>query len=135
MTGPVELLNEKLKHYGFFAECILWEFRSVRFGYGLNLAINYIWDDNRNVRERVLEEPFLFVFQLLGVDSIRLVAGLTSGMKAHPDLIDWGFAEVARVEAFESGARCGLSIKWEGERRLDVEFNDYILLSPEGHRL
>jgi hypothetical protein len=135
MTGPVELLNEKLKRYSFFGECILWEFHSVRFGYGLDLTINYIWDDNRNVRERVLEEPFLFVFQLLGVDSIRLVADLTPGMKADPDLIDWGFAEVARIEAFESRAGCGLSIKWEGERRLDVEFYDYILLSPKGHRL
>jgi hypothetical protein len=105
------------------------------FGYGLDLAISYIWDGNRNVRERVLEEPFLFVFQLIGVDSIRLSAGLVPGMKAVPDLIDWGFAEVSRIEAFESRAGCGLSIKWEGERRLDVEFTGYILLSPKGHRL
>ncbi len=94
-----------------------------------------MWDNNRNMRKDALENPLLFVFQLLGVDSIRLSAGLTSGMKADPGMIDWGFAEVARVEAFESAAGCGLSVRWEGDRRLDVEFNDYILLSPEGHPL
>jgi hypothetical protein len=56
-------------------------------------------------------------------------------MKADPGMIDWGFAEVARVEAFESPAVCGLSFKWEGTRRMDLEFNDYILLSPEGDPL
>lgn len=135
MTSSAQLLNEKLKRWNFFGECILWEFHSTRFGYGLDLAINYVWDDNKNVREDVLEKPLLFVFHLLGIDSIHLSAGLTPGMKADPGMIDWGFAEVARVEAFESAAGCGLSIRWEGGRRFDIEFNDYILLSPEGHPL
>ena len=77
----------------------------------------------------------MYVFQLLGVDSIRLISGLTSGMKADPEMINWGFAEVARIEAFDSSAGCGLTIKWEGARRLDIEFSDYVLLSPEGHPL
>jgi hypothetical protein len=135
MASPAELLNERLKRWDFFDESILWEFHTTHFGYGLDLAINYVKDDNRKVREQALEKPLLFVFQLLGVESIRLAAGLTPGMKTDPGMIDWGFAEVARVEAFESGAGCGLSIKWEGERRLDLEFNDYILLSPDGHPL
>lgn len=135
MTSAAQLLNEKFVRWEFFGECILWDFHSTRFGYGLDLAINYVWDNNRNMRKDALENPLLFVFQLLGVDSIRLSAGLTSGMKADPGMIDWGFAEVARVEAFESAAGCGLSVRWEGDRRLDVEFNDYILLSPEGHPL
>jgi hypothetical protein len=50
-------------------------------------------------------------------------------------MINWGFAEVARVEAFDSSAGCGLTIKWEGARRLDIEFSNYVLLSPEGHPL
>jgi hypothetical protein len=135
MNSPAQLLNEKLRRWDFFGECILWNFHSTRFGYGLDLAINYVWNSNKNVREDTLENPFLFVFHLIGVDSIRLSGGLTSGMKADPGMIDWGFAEVARVEAFESAVGCGLSIRWEGKRRLDVEFTDYILLSPEGHPL
>lgn len=135
MTSAAQLLNEKLKRWNFFSECILWNFHSTRFGYGLDLAINYIWNKDGHVREDTLEKPLLYVFQLLGVESIHLVAGLTPGMKADPGAIDWGFAEVARVEACESSAGCGLSIKWEGARRLDLEFNDYILLSPESHPL
>jgi hypothetical protein len=133
--GPAKLLNEKLRRWNFFDECILWDFHSTRFGYGLDLAINYIWDKDGCVRQDTLEKPLLYIFHLLGVESIRLAAGLTSDMKADPGAIEWGFAEVARVEAFESPAGCGLSIKWEGTRRLDIEFNDYILLSPEGHPL
>jgi hypothetical protein len=128
-------LNEQLKRWDFFGECILWDFHLTHFGYGLDLAINYVWDESGRIREDVLQKPVLYAFQLLGVDSIRLVAGLTSGMKADPEMINWGFAEVARVEAFDSSAGCGLTIKWEGARRLDIEFSDYVLLSPEGHPL
>lgn len=129
------MLNEKLKLWNFFGECILWGFHSTRFGYGLDLSLNYVWDGDGHVREDTLEKPLLYTFQLLGVESIRFAAGLTSGMKADPGMIDWGYAEVARVEAFESAAGCGLSVKWEGKRRLDLEFIDYMLLSPEGHPL
>jgi hypothetical protein len=135
MTSPAQLLNEKLRRWNFFGECIIWDFHSTRFTYGLDLAINYVWDEAGRVREDTLEKPLLYVFQLLGVEAIRLTADLTSGMKADPGMINWGFAEVARVEAFESAAGCGLSIRWEGARHLDLEFNDYILLSPEGHPL
>lgn len=135
MTSTAQMLNEKLKRWNFFGECILWDFHSTRFGFGLDLAINYIWDKDGRVREDTLENPLLYIFQLIGVESLRLVAGLTAGMKADPGMIDWGFAEVSRVEAFESAAGCGLSVRWEGKRRLDLEFNDYILLSPEGHPL
>jgi hypothetical protein len=135
MNSLAEMLNEKLKRWDFFSECIFWEFHSTRFGYGLDLAINYVWDRDGHVRDDTLEKPILFVFQLLGVHSIRFSASLTPAMMADPGMIDWGYAEVARIEAFESAAGCGLSVKWEGKQRLDLEFNDYILLSPEGHPL
>jgi len=135
MLGSVELLNSKLKRWNFFGECILWDFHSTRFGCGLDLAINYIWDKGGGVREDVLQNPLLYVFKFSGVESLRLVGNLTSGMKAAPGMIDWGFAEVSRVEAFDSSAGCGISFRWEGARRLDLEFNDYELLSPEGHPL
>jgi hypothetical protein len=107
MTSDAELLNEKLRRWDFFGECILWEFHSTRFGYGLDLSFNYVWDTRGRVRDDVLERPMLYVFHLLGVDSIRFRADLTPGMKADPGMIDWGYAEVARVEAFEAEAGCG----------------------------
>jgi hypothetical protein len=78
MTGPAQLLNQKLRRRNFFGESILWEFHSIRFGYGLDLSFNYVWDSSGRVREA----------------------------------------------------------KWEGKRRRsDVEFDDYILLSPDGRTL
>jgi hypothetical protein len=135
MPSSAHLLNEKLRRWDFFGECILWEFHSTRFGFGMDFAINFIWDKGGCVREDALEKPLLYIFHLLGIESLRLVGGLSSSMKADPGMINWGFAEVSRVEAFESLAGCGLTFKWEGARRLDLEFNDYILLSPEGHPL
>jgi hypothetical protein len=135
MAATAQLLNEKLKLWNFFGECILWEFHSTHFGFGLDLAINFIWDKDGRIREDALEKPLLYIFHLLGIDSLHLVGDLTSGMKVDPMMINWGFAEVSRVEAFESSVGCGLTFKWEGVRRLDLEFNEYILLSPEGHAL
>jgi hypothetical protein len=117
MQSSAQLLNEKLKRRHFFDECILWDFHSTRFGYGLDLSINYIWSKDGCIRNDALEKPLLYVFQLLAVESIRLVGGLTTGMLADLGTIDWGFAEVARVEAFDSPAGCGLSVRWEGTRR------------------
>jgi hypothetical protein len=62
MTSPAQLLNEKLKGRNFFGECILWEFHSTRFGYGLDLSFNYVWDGSGHVREDALERPKLYVF-------------------------------------------------------------------------
>jgi hypothetical protein len=100
----------------------------------VNPAADEIWDGRGRVREDTLERPMLYVFHLLGVDSIRFSAGFKSA-QADPGMVDWGYGEVAGVEAFDSAVGYGLSARWEGRQRLDVEFNDYILLSPEGNPL
>lgn len=130
-----QILNEKLSRWRFLEECILWEFRSTRFGYGLDISFNYVWDANGRVPDDILERPALITFHLLGVDSIRFSSGRRPEAQTDPGMINWGYGEVARVEAFDAAAGCGISAIWEGRRRLDVEFNDYILLSPEGNPL
>lgn len=82
-----QLLNEKLRHWNFFSECILWEFHSVRFGYGLDLSFNYVWDGSGGVRQDALERPMLYVFHLLGIVSIRFSADLKSA-QADPGMIN-----------------------------------------------
>lgn len=136
MTSAAQLLNEKLSRWKFLEECILWEYRSARFGYGLDLAFNYIWDEDGRIPDDILENPRLLVFNLFGVCSLKFSSGNRSDAEMDSGMINWGYGEVARVEAFESPAGCGLSAIWEGRHRsLDVEFDDYILLSPEGHPL
>lgn len=134
MSNAAQLLNEKLSRWKFLEECILWEYRSTRFGYGLELSFNYVWDENGQIPDDILENPRLIVFKLFGIYSIKFSSGNKPDADTDPGMINWGYGEVARVEAFESPAGCGLSAIWEGQRRrLDVEFDDYILLSPEGH--
>lgn len=134
MSNAAQLLNEKLSRWRFLEECILWEYRSTRFGYGLDLSFNYVWDENGRIPDDILENPRLIVFNLFGIYSLKFSSGNRPDADTDPGMINWGYGEVARVEAFESPAGCGLSAIWEGRRRrLDVEFDDYILLSPEGH--
>jgi hypothetical protein len=136
MNSAARLLNEKLRQRKYLAECILWEYRSTLFGYGLDLSFNWVWDENGRVPHDILENPRLIVFNLFGVYSLKFSSGNRPDADSDPGMINWGYGEVARVEAFESPAGCGLSAIWEGgQRRLDVEFDDYILLSPEGHTI
>jgi hypothetical protein len=134
MSNAAQLLNEKLSRWNFLEECILWEYRSTRFGYGLDLSFNYVWDENGGIPDDILENPRLIVFNLFGIYSLTFSSGNRPDADTDPGMINWGYGEVARVEAVESPAGCGLSAIWEGRhRRLDIEFDDYILLSPEGH--
>jgi hypothetical protein len=136
MNSAANLLNEKLRRWKFLEECILWEYRSTRFGYGLDLTFNYIWDENGRIPDDILENPRLLIFNLFGVHSLQFSSEDGLGPEMDPGMINWGYGEVARVEAFDSPAGCGISAIWEGHhRRLAVEFDDYILLSPEGHPL
>lgn len=134
MSNAAQLLNEKLSRWNFLEECILWEYRSTRFGYGLDLSFNYVWDENGRIPDDILENPRLVVFNLFGIFSLKFSSGNRPDADTDPGMINWGYGEVARVQAVESPAGCGLFAIWEGRhRRLDVEFDDYILLSPEGH--
>jgi hypothetical protein len=104
MTSPAQFLNEKLKRRDFFGECILWEFHSTRFGYGLDLSFNYVWDGRGRVREDTLERPMLYVFHLLGVDSIRFSAGFKSA-QADPGMVDWGYGAAVAITYLPTGSQ------------------------------
>jgi hypothetical protein len=134
MNSAANLLNTKLSRWKFLEECILWEYRSRRFGYSLDVSFNYIWDENGHIPDDILENPQLLTFSLTGVRSLGFSSDDGRDPEMNPGLINWGYGEVARVEAFDSPAGCGISAIWEGHnRRLAVEFDNYILLSPEGH--
>ena len=124
MLNHARRLNEQLKRWDFFGECILWDFHLTRnlgtvwilplTTYGMRVGVSARMScRSRSCMRSSSSESILFAW----------LQALTSGMKADPEMINWGFAEVARVEAFDSSAGCGLTIKWEGARRLDIEFS------------
>jgi hypothetical protein len=104
---------------------LLHDLRLVNFGFSLDLVFNDIWTPDGRVRPDVLERPVLLTFRLLGVESLRLTGGLTAAMIEHPNEINWGLSEVSRVLATSVGSRLRLSVRWEGERLIDVEFHRF----------
>jgi hypothetical protein len=123
-------LMADLARWRYLEECLLQDMRLIDFGSGLELIFNYIWGDDGNVREDALDRVVPVTFTLSGVESLRLVGALTDAMRSDPDCIDWGLSEVARVVPFDSSVGLGLSIRWEGRRRIDIEFVKYRLASP-----
>lgn len=125
-------LTAQLECWNFFGECLLHDISLIRFGYGLELAFNYVWDQSGlQVRADILGDPLIVRLRLLGVERVAFKGALTKGMLSEPEAIGWGLSEVARVEEFgASSSKFGLSVLWEGLRRLDVEFADFELLPP-----
>ena len=56
-----------------------------------------------------------------GVSVLRLTGGLSESMVQHPERINWGLSEVAKVSAYSAGPNIGLSIAWETKREIRVE--------------
>lgn len=124
-TAEGQRLKEILEYRYFFRECILHDIRLYRFGYGIDLVFNDVRDPEGQIRPDILEHPRLVTLRLLGVDSLTFIGGLTAAMKERPDMIDWGLAEVAIVRSFDVEDGLGVSVMWEGERRLDITFSDF----------
>jgi hypothetical protein len=116
-----ESLDEELGRWRSFEECLFHDIRIFKYGFGFDLIFNVI-RTNGAVRMQALSMPALVTCRLLGVESISFVGGLTDAMKADPERINWGLSEISRVEQIDVPSRLGLSVLWEGPRRLDAEF-------------
>lgn len=131
-TSILDDLTAELGLWRFLEECLLHDMHFIKFGFGVELIFNYVWDeDGSSVRRDVLESPIFLALRLFGVESLLFKGSLTHGMKTRPDLIDWGLSEVACVRPFEDAGQLSLSVQWEGDRRIDIEFMSFELLPPE----
>jgi hypothetical protein len=104
--------------------------RPITFGFGLDLVMNYVWDDG-GVRGDAVDLPRLVTLRMLGVDHICLVGGLTESMKANPEMIDWGLTEVAHIVPISASSGLGIAVEWEGTRRLEVKFSELEIVASE----
>jgi hypothetical protein len=116
-------LREELEARRNLQECLLVDMCLVHYGFGVQLVFNYIWGEDGRVREDVEANPVLVTFRLLGVRSLSLKGGLTDAMVSEPELINWGLSEVAMVRsALTADGELSMSVQWEGDRRIDIEF-------------
>jgi hypothetical protein len=121
-----------LEEWSNFEECLVHDVRPVIFGFGLDLVMNYVWDDSR-VREDALEAPHLVTLRMLGVDSVCFVGGLTGSMKDDPGGIGWSLTEIAHIMPISAPSGLAIAVEWEGgTRRLEVMFSELEVIAPGG---
>ena len=123
-------LSERLEEWRNFEECLVHDVRPIIFGFGLDLIMNYVWDGG-GVRENALDFPQLVTLRMLGVDHVSFVGGLTESMKANPEMINWGLAEVAQIVPTSASSGLGIAVEWEGTRRLEVKFSELEIVASE----
>ncbi|MEU6020805.1 hypothetical protein [Micromonospora sp. NPDC047134] len=123
-------LRERLEKWGNFEECLVHDVRPIIFGFGLDLVMNYVWDDG-GIREDALDVPHLVTLRMLGVDYLCFAGGLTESMKGDPGRINWGLTEVAHIVPVSAPSGLGIAVEWEGSRRLEVRFSELEIIASE----
>ncbi|MGE0817705.1 MAG: hypothetical protein AB7O74_03500 [Candidatus Nanopelagicales bacterium] len=97
-------------------EALMTDLRLTQFGYAVRVAFEIVID----VGGRSLGEPIPVVFELEAVHELALVGALTEAMREHPESINWGLSEVARVRVEDDPRGIRLEAIWEGDRRVTV---------------
>lgn len=80
-------------------ESLMDELSLTNFGYSARVVFTLVIDRHG----RVLEQPTQVKFDLEGVQELSLHGALTQRMLEHPERINWGLNEVARVRVAPSG--------------------------------
>ncbi|WP_328992589.1 hypothetical protein OG394_39970 [Kribbella sp. NBC_01245] len=114
-------LIDALERWKNFEECLIHDIRPVRYGYGVDIAINSVWRDGK-VRPDVLQKPDLVTLSLLGVESLRFTGGLTDDMKRDPAAINWGLTEISHIVDSSSDGSAAITVHWPGDRSLFVQY-------------
>lgn len=128
-------IEEFLKTHKGFSECIIDELSLKDYATTLEVVFNYIWTDTGEVRAD-LDEPKPVGLRFRQVQELRITNALNSSMLDHPELINWGYNEVALVKvASESDVLhtsqtsvngfTHVAFLWEGDRRIDVVFSEF----------
>lgn len=119
-----------IEHRGF-AECIIEEFLLTDYGTTFEVAINYIWDATGKLRSNI-DEPQTIVLRFKLIQELHINNALTGQMLRHPEDINWGLNEIARIKLVSDTVEAGseysfihLVFVWEGDRRMEVIFSEF----------
>lgn len=121
-----EGISRWLEQFGALSEALMKELCLVNYGYSVHVEFSVVVD----LGGRVLDDPLHVGFDLDGVQSLTLVGGLTSSMLEHPENINWGLSEVARVRVASSDDGIRFEARWEGERLIEVHCRQATLTAP-----
>lgn len=120
-------INDWLPQVNNLWESLMDELSLTHFGYSARVVFTLVIDRNG----RVLEQPVQATFDLEGVQELSLHGALTPRMFEHPERINWGLSEVARVRVTPADDGLLFEALWEGERRVEIQCRRASLTVPE----
>jgi hypothetical protein len=126
-------IREFLRVHHGFGECVLTDVRWEHHGTVITLVLNYIWDEEGNVRGN-LDEPDFVSLRLFNVQEFHLRNALSEYLSLHPAELGWAISEVADVQLVEESELLvpyeklpiplhHIRFIWEGDRRIDIIFS------------
>ena len=124
----LEGITHWLEQSGNLFEALMHELYLANFGYSVHVGFQAIVRDSDG---HVLDQSLDVGFDLEGVQKLVLEGGLTRAMLEHPERINWGLSEVARVRVTPSEHGVQFEALWEGgERRVEIHSRRAILTAP-----
>jgi hypothetical protein len=134
MKNDSRNISELLEKYHNFDECVLVDIDWRDYGLTVDLAFNYIWQENGTIRANLdAEEIVILRFKL--VQELHVIGALNEAKITQPEAVDWGINTVALVKMEEKEEFLNkyrnfsipfhhVAVRWEYERRIDIVFSD-----------
>jgi len=131
-------LKDTLRKYNDFSECIITDMRLLDFQTTVELALDYVWDDNKGmISDYENFKKITLIFYL--VREIHLKNGLNDSQLMHPHLMNWSMNEIALIEIRDDGEIMEPYVKspvklhraavlWESDRRIDIVFSELAVI-------
>jgi hypothetical protein len=94
-------LQARIHAYADFAECIVEKVEWLNHGASISLALDYIWLADGSVRPDK-DPKLLIAITVDGVQSAHFDNRLPPVLLDDLSRINWGFAEISRIEAVRS---------------------------------
>lgn len=124
-------MNELLKRYQNFKECIVIDFQVTNFGLTTYARVNYIWDQDGHLRKDLDQREEIVVLKFYLVQELVFFADLGPQMILSPEQINWGINEIAMItlvddsdleKKYSSLGRPFFHFRfwWEDERRIEI---------------
>lgn len=121
-------MNDLLKLYNFFQECIIEEIIVDNENLNFSLIFNYIWNSNGTIRSNI-EKLLLIRIDFKRFQSLNIINNFTHDQLKHKN---WSYNEISCIQLIEEPKvyEGGLTfyrakVLWENDLRLiDVIFSD-----------
>jgi hypothetical protein len=129
----VNELDEMLRDYKYFQECVILEFRIKHYQTTVELLFDYIWTQDGEYQPIVNATKLAVIFRV--VQEIHVHNDLNDTQVLNPEAMNWGMNEISwiRIRDDEKFLKPykelpitfhHAAISWENGRRIDIVFSE-----------